>query len=63
MTAFIAKNATESIGFIETSADAPLTQWALELAREYSDIRSDIYKLPAHVSPSSFLRENQGLLK
>ncbi len=45
MTAFIAKNATESIGIIETSADKPLTKWVLGLAQEYSDIESAIYQL------------------
>lgn len=47
MTAFIAKNATESIGLIETEADAPLTKWVLGLAKEYSDIHSEVYKLQA----------------
>ncbi|EGX88962.1 peptidase [Cordyceps militaris CM01] len=45
MTAFIAKNATESIGIIETSADKPLTKWVLDLAKEYSKIESAIYQL------------------
>ncbi|KAM3530968.1 hypothetical protein MY4038_004640 [Beauveria bassiana] len=45
MTAFVAKNATESIGIIETSADKPLTKWVLGLAQEYSEIESAIYQL------------------
>ncbi|EHK40146.1 uncharacterized protein TrAtP1_006198 [Trichoderma atroviride] len=47
MTAFIAKNATESIGFIETEADAPLTKWAAALANEYISIPAEIFTLPA----------------
>ncbi|KAH6609096.1 hypothetical protein Trco_002442 [Trichoderma cornu-damae] len=47
MTAFIAKNATESIGFIETEADAPLTTWAAALANEYISIPAKVYKLPS----------------
>ncbi|TWU76152.1 hypothetical protein ED733_001274 [Metarhizium rileyi] len=47
MTAFIANNATESIGFIETEADAPLTKWAAELANAYVSIPAKIYKLPS----------------
>jgi leucyl aminopeptidase len=46
MTAFIAKNATESIGFIKTEADAPLTDWALKLAKEYISIPAHVYTLP-----------------
>ncbi|KAG5982550.1 hypothetical protein E4U55_001737 [Claviceps digitariae] len=46
MTAFVARNATESIGFIETQADAPLTKWASDLANEYLSIPAKIYKLP-----------------
>ncbi|TQV91569.1 hypothetical protein V2A60_008512 [Cordyceps javanica] len=45
MTAFIAKNATESIGIIETSADKALTKWVLGLAQEYSNINSAVYQL------------------
>jgi bacterial leucyl aminopeptidase len=47
MTAYIARNATESIGFIKTEADARLTEWALKLAKEYISIDSNIYELPA----------------
>ncbi|KAJ4387419.1 hypothetical protein N0V93_008011 [Gnomoniopsis smithogilvyi] len=45
MTAFIAKNATESIGFIKTDADAPLTKWAVELSTEYISIPTSVYAL------------------
>jgi bacterial leucyl aminopeptidase len=46
MTAFVAANSSESIGFIETMADAPLTNWAVQLAREYISIPAEVYKLP-----------------
>lgn len=49
MTAFVARNATESIGFIETEADAPLTKWAVNLAKEYITIPAHIYKLPGYI--------------
>lgn len=45
MTAFIARNATESIGFIKTDADAPLTKWAVELSTEYISIPTSVYEL------------------
>ncbi|KAK6209000.1 hypothetical protein LQW54_006748 [Pestalotiopsis sp. IQ-011] len=45
MTAYVARNATESIGFIKTQADAPLTEWAHKLAKEYISIASDVYEL------------------
>lgn len=49
MTAFVARNATESIGFIETEADAPLTSWAAALANEYISIPAKVYKLPRYI--------------
>ncbi|KAH6638675.1 peptidase family M28 [Truncatella angustata] len=45
MTAYIARNSTESIGFIKTQADDALTYWALKLAKEYISIESDVYEL------------------
>ncbi|KAF6832150.1 peptidase family m28 [Colletotrichum musicola] len=45
MTAFIARNATESIGFIKTDADAPLTKWAADLSTEYINITTSVYEL------------------
>ncbi|ROV90373.1 hypothetical protein VMCG_09722 [Cytospora schulzeri] len=45
MTAFIARNATESIGFIKTNADPPLTKWAVELSTEYISIPTSVYEL------------------
>lgn len=35
MTAFIARNATESITFLRNDADAALTEWSVKLAKEY----------------------------
>jgi len=45
MTAFVARNATESIGFIKTDADAPLTEWAVALGEEYVNITTSVYEL------------------
>jgi bacterial leucyl aminopeptidase len=47
MTAYIARNATEVIGFISTQADAALTNWTLSLAKEYISIPSKVYELSA----------------
>lgn len=49
MTAFVAKNSTESIGFIETQADGPLTRWAVKLVEEYISIHAGVYDLDAYV--------------
>jgi hypothetical protein len=46
MTAFIARNATETIGFIKTEADEALTQWAVNLSKEYISIPTHVYELP-----------------
>ena len=46
MTAFIARNATETIGFIETMADESLTEWAANLSKEYISIPTKVYTLP-----------------
>ncbi|KAG8162487.1 hypothetical protein KVR01_008252 [Diaporthe batatas] len=46
MTGFVGRNATESIGFIKTDADAPLTKWAVELSTEYiTSIPTSVYEL------------------
>ncbi|TDZ18663.1 Leucine aminopeptidase 1 [Colletotrichum orbiculare MAFF 240422] len=45
MTAFVGRNATESIGFIRTDADAPLTAWAVDLSTEYINITTSVYEL------------------
>ncbi|KAH7029829.1 uncharacterized protein B0I36DRAFT_364303 [Microdochium trichocladiopsis] len=45
MTAFIAANATESIGFVKTQSDERLTEWAVKLSTEYVDIPAHVYGL------------------
>lgn len=45
MTAFIARNATETIGFVATQADAALTNWTVNLSREYISIPAEVYEL------------------
>ncbi|KAG5921183.1 hypothetical protein E4U53_003826 [Claviceps sorghi] len=45
MTAFVARNATETVGLVQTQADAPLTQRATDLANEYLSIPAKIYKM------------------
>ncbi|TQS32721.1 hypothetical protein Golomagni_06956, partial [Golovinomyces magnicellulatus] len=45
MTAFVAKNTTESISLIETDADADLTKWLASLIKEYSSIPVGVHKL------------------
>ncbi|CAK7231219.1 hypothetical protein SCUCBS95973_007837 [Sporothrix curviconia] len=47
MTAFIARNATESIGLIKTKADEALTNWTQDLAKEYISIPVEVYDLGA----------------
>ncbi|PYI23682.1 Zn-dependent exopeptidase [Aspergillus violaceofuscus CBS 115571] len=47
MTAFIAHNSTEEIGFIATEADAALTNWTVNLSREYISIPTEVYDLGA----------------
>lgn len=45
MTAYVARNATESIGFISTLADEALTNWTVKLSREYISIPTNVYAL------------------
>jgi len=45
MTAFIAKGANETIGFIRTDADSDLTDWAVRLSREYISIPTYVHDL------------------
>jgi leucyl aminopeptidase len=47
MTAYVGRNATESIGFISTQADAALTNWTLNLSKEYVSIPAKIFELSA----------------
>jgi leucyl aminopeptidase len=46
MTAFIGRNATETIGFVKTQADAALTDWLVKLSTEYVSVPAEIYELP-----------------
>lgn len=43
MTAFIAHNSTEKVAIIKSEADEPLSNWALDLAKEYMSIDSGIF--------------------
>ncbi len=43
MTAFIARNATETIALIATQADAALTNWTLGLSDEYISVPAGTY--------------------
>ncbi|KXJ90391.1 peptidase [Microdochium bolleyi] len=45
MTAFVAANATESIGFVKTQSDEKLTDWAVKLSTEYVAIPAHVYDL------------------
>lgn len=49
MTAFIAANAAETIGFIATEADEVLTNWTVNLSRKYISIPTEVYDLPGYV--------------
>ncbi|KAF2669485.1 Zn-dependent exopeptidase [Microthyrium microscopicum] len=46
MTAYIARNSTEKMSFLKTEADKSLTDWVLDLSKEYIDLPSGIYELP-----------------
>lgn len=63
MTAFIARNATESIGFIKTDADAPLTKWAVELSTAYISIPTSVYELFPYVLPPPLFPCPPGLVR
>ena len=49
MTGFVARNATETIGFIATEADEQLTKWTVDLSNKYISIPAKIYNLSACV--------------
>lgn len=51
MTAFIARDSIESVGFISTQADAALTNWTVKLSSEYISIPAGIYELGPSVKP------------
>lgn len=54
MVAFLARNSTESIGLIDSNADAALVNWTVSLAKEYSEIPAKVYTLPEYVVALSF---------
>jgi hypothetical protein len=60
MTAFIATNSTESIGFIATEADKVLTNWAVNLSKKYISIPTEVYDLPGYVD--TLFRDGLGFL-
>ncbi|KAJ5115790.1 peptidase family M28 [Penicillium angulare] len=45
MTAYISRNATETIGFISTQADEALTNWTVNLSNKYISIPAKVYDL------------------
>ncbi|KAK0710174.1 hypothetical protein B0T26DRAFT_652514 [Lasiosphaeria miniovina] len=45
MTAFVARNTTESIAMVSTQADSALTNWTVELGKEYISIPIDVFEL------------------
>ncbi|KAI1322167.1 peptidase family M28 [Xylariaceae sp. FL0255] len=45
MTAYVARDANESIGMIKTDADESLTSWAANLSKEYISIPTGVYEL------------------
>jgi hypothetical protein len=45
MTAFIAKNSTESIVLVKTEADPELTDWCAKLAKEYIPLPVQVAEL------------------
>lgn len=47
MTAFVARNANESIGIVKTEADADMTDWVVGLSKEYLPLPVGVYNLPA----------------
>jgi len=47
MTAFVARNANETLGILSTQADPALTNWTVKLANEYISIPTKVYELGA----------------
>ncbi|KAK4158943.1 Zn-dependent exopeptidase [Cladorrhinum sp. PSN259] len=45
MTAYVARNATESIAMVSTQADEALTNWTVALGKEYLSVPIDVYEL------------------
>ncbi|KAL1859759.1 hypothetical protein VTK73DRAFT_7455 [Phialemonium thermophilum] len=48
MTGFVARNATENIGFVVSQADEALTNWTVHLAQEYVSLPVGVYELPPY---------------
>jgi leucyl aminopeptidase len=53
MTAYVARNKTEEIAFVSTSADEALTNWAVKLSKEYISLPAKVYQLQPYVTSSS----------
>ena len=53
MTAFIARNATETIAMVRTKADEPLTNWTINLSKEYISIPAAVFDLGPQVHAHS----------
>lgn len=49
MTAFIARNATETMSFVSTQADVALTNWTVTLANEYVSLPVGVFELGPYV--------------
>ena len=45
MVAYVARNTTETVGFVSTQADAALTNWTVKLGEEYISLPAKIYEL------------------
>jgi leucyl aminopeptidase len=54
MTAFLARNATKSIGFIKIPADAAITNRTVKLSKECVSIPAEIYELARQVDTFPF---------
>jgi hypothetical protein len=57
MTAFVARNVTESISFIITDSDKNLTNWAASVVDEYLSIPAMINELPRSGKTVSYIIE------
>ena len=55
MTAFIHRNATESINFITDEANDDLTKWAAELSKEYVDVLTRVTTLGTSSAGSDYM--------
>ncbi|KAJ5085262.1 Zn-dependent exopeptidase [Penicillium argentinense] len=57
MTAFIGRNATDTIGFIHTESEEELTKWAVSLSKKYISIPTKAYDMSCGIG-SSYTRLN-----